>query len=187
MRDMHGCCDWSMPREKVPHSPLHFLVKSLQTTILQKSDPTSLPVFYAYATGGDSRSSTYFLPMREVQNSPVFFTSRWLFGLRGRFPVREVQNFAGICTSRIRHEMYSVFSLIRDINKHPDPSMSRQLFLHMPRFPARDMHGCCDWSMSREIFIERRMKLSPDSSLDYRKLTDVGDAIGITRNVCQDV
>ena len=91
--------------------------------------------------------------MREVQNSPVFFTSRWLLGLGGRFPVCEVQNFAGICISRIRHEMCSVFSLIRDINKHPDPSMSRQLFLHMPRFPARDMHGCCDWSMSRETFV----------------------------------
>ena len=60
MRDMHGCCDWSMLREKVPHSPPHFLVKPLQTTILQKSDLTSLPVFYAYATGGDSQSSTDF-------------------------------------------------------------------------------------------------------------------------------
>ena len=128
-----------MSREKVPHSPPHFLVKPLQTTILQKSDPTSLPVFYAYATGGDSRSSTYFLPMREVQNSPVFFTSRWLFGLGDRFPVREVQNFAGICTSRIRHEMYSVFSLIRDINKTHDPSMSRDTFVkelqHSPTNP----------------------------------------------------
>jgi hypothetical protein len=88
--------------------------------------------------------------MREVQNSPVSFTSRWLFGLGGRFPVREVQNFAGICISRIRHEMCSVFSLIRDINKPHDPSMSQPLFRHMPRFPARDMHGSCDWSMSRK-------------------------------------
>jgi hypothetical protein len=38
--------------------------------------------------------------MREVQNTPVSFTSRRLFGLGGRFPVREVQNFAGICISR---------------------------------------------------------------------------------------
>jgi hypothetical protein len=88
--------------------------------------------------------------MREVQNTPVSFTSRRLFGLGGRFPVREVQNFAGICISRIRHEMYSIFSLIRDINRQCDPSMSRPLFRHMPRFHARDMHGCCDWSMSRK-------------------------------------
>lgn len=100
----------------------------------KKSDPASLLVFYAHATGGDSRSSTYILLMREVQNIPVFFTSRWLFGLGGRFPVREVQNFAGICTSRVRHEMYSVFSLIRDTNKYPDPFMSRPLFRLMPVF-----------------------------------------------------
>ena len=40
--------------------------------------------------------------------------------------------------------------------------------------------------MSREIFIERRMKLSSDLSFDYRKLTDVGDAIEITRTGCRD-
>ena len=75
-------------------------------------------------------------PMREVQNSPVFFTSRWLFGLGGRFPVREVQNFAGICTSRIRHERHSVFSpLIRDINKQCDWPMSRKKVPHrVPHF-----------------------------------------------------
>jgi hypothetical protein len=37
--------------------------------------------------------------MREVQNIPVSFTSQRLFGLAGRFPMREVQNFAGICIS----------------------------------------------------------------------------------------
>ena len=47
----------------------------------------------------------------------------------------------------------SYLSLVRDTNKHPNPSMSRPLFRHMPRFPARDMHGCCDWPMSRETFV----------------------------------
>ena len=49
-----------MSRKKVPHRVPLFLFKPLQTTILQKSDPASLLVFYAYATGGDSRSSTDF-------------------------------------------------------------------------------------------------------------------------------
>ena len=44
----------------------------------------------------------------------------------------------------------SYLSLVRDTNKHPDPSMSRPVFRHMPRFPACGMHGCCDWSMSRK-------------------------------------
>ena len=102
--------------------------------------------------------------MREVQNSPVFFISRWLLGLGGSFPVREVQNFAEICISRVRHEMCSVFSLIRDINKPHNPSMPRQLFRHMPRFPARDMHGCCDWSMSRDIFVRPSTQSHIDSN-----------------------